>query len=51
MRELNKHPALALLPVLLGVLAFLLVIGPHVLDPQNIAWLKDGDRQRITWAG
>jgi hypothetical protein len=43
MRELNKHPALALLPVLLGVLAFLLVIGPHALDPQNIAWLKDGD--------
>ena len=43
MRELNKHPALALLPLLLGALAFFLVIGPRALDPQNIAWLKDGD--------
>lgn len=43
MRALNKHPALALLPLLLGVLAFFLVIGPRALDPQNIAWLKDGD--------
>lgn len=43
MRELNKHPALALLPLLLGVLAFFLVIGPRALDPQNIAWLKEGD--------
>lgn len=43
MREMNKHPALALLPLLLGVLAFFLVIGPRALDPQNIAWLKDGD--------
>jgi hypothetical protein len=43
MRGLNKHPALALLPLLLAILAFFLVIGPRVLDPQNIAWLKDGD--------
>lgn len=39
----NKHPALALLPILLGALAFFLVVGPRALDPQNIAWLKDGD--------
>ncbi|MBT2340893.1 MULTISPECIES: DUF6311 domain-containing protein [Pseudomonas] len=32
-----------LLPVLLGVLAFFLVIGPRVLDPTNIAWLGEGD--------
>ncbi|MGN8276540.1 DUF6311 domain-containing protein [Pseudomonas sp. SMN5] len=32
-----------LLPVLLGALAFLLVIGPRVLDPTNIAWLGEGD--------
>jgi hypothetical protein len=43
MRDLNKHPALALLPLLLGVFAFFLVIGPRALEPQNIAWLKDGD--------
>ncbi len=43
MKGLNKHPALALLPLLLGALAFFLVIGPRALDPQNIAWLKDGD--------
>ncbi|MDX9670474.1 MULTISPECIES: DUF6311 domain-containing protein [unclassified Pseudomonas] len=43
MKGLNKHPTLALLPILLGALAFFLVIGPRALDPQNIAWLKDGD--------
>ncbi|MGF6089637.1 DUF6311 domain-containing protein [Pseudomonas sp. 18173] len=43
MRGGSEHRALALLPLLLGVLAFFLVIGPRVLDPQNIAWLKDGD--------
>ncbi|MFY0730158.1 DUF6311 domain-containing protein [Pseudomonas sp. NFX15] len=43
MRDSNRHPALSLLPLLLGVLAFFLVVGPRVLDPQNIAWLKDGD--------
>lgn len=32
-----------LLPVLLGALAFLLVIGPRVLDPTNIGWLGEGD--------
>ena len=32
-----------LLPILLGALAFLLVIGPRVLDPTNIAWLGEGD--------
>ncbi|WP_434571810.1 hypothetical protein J3P88_22820 [Pseudomonas sp. Z3-6] len=33
----------SLLPILLGALAFLLVIGPRVLDPTNIAWLGEGD--------
>lgn len=33
----------SLLPVLLGVLAFLMVIGPRVLNPTNIAWLGEGD--------
>lgn len=32
-----------LLPILLGALAFLLVIGPRVLDPTNIGWLGEGD--------
>lgn len=33
----------SLLPLVLGVLAFLLVIGPRVLNPTNIAWLGEGD--------
>ncbi|WP_053214415.1 DUF6311 domain-containing protein [Pseudomonas sp. Q12-87] len=39
----GKHYLISSLPVLLGVLAFLLVIGPRVLDPTNIAWLGEGD--------
>ncbi|QIB04517.1 hypothetical protein GZ982_07380 [Pseudomonas fluorescens] len=39
----GKHYSLSLLPILLGALAFLLVIGPRVLDPTNIAWLGEGD--------
>lgn len=39
----RDHPVLVLLPLLLGVLTFFLVIGPHALDPQNIAWLEQGD--------
>jgi hypothetical protein len=43
MKDLAKHPALGVLPLLLGVLAFFCVIGPRALDPQNIAWLEQGD--------
>ncbi|MDO7899748.1 DUF6311 domain-containing protein [Pseudomonas citrulli] len=39
----GKHFPVFLLPLLLGALAFLLVIGPRVLDPTNIAWLGEGD--------
>ncbi|WP_053143563.1 DUF6311 domain-containing protein [Pseudomonas sp. P97.38] len=39
----GRHYLLSLLPLLLGALAFLLVIGPRVLDPTNIAWLGEGD--------
>ncbi len=39
----GKHPAVALLPLLMGLLAFFMVIGPRALDPQNIAWLASGD--------
>ena len=31
------------LPVLLGCVAFLVVVGPNVLNPRNIAWLGQGD--------
>ncbi|QKV61525.1 hypothetical protein HUW52_01085 [Pseudomonas sp. 43A] len=31
------------LPLLLGILAFFIVIGPRALNPQNIAWLGSGD--------
>ena len=30
-------------PWIFGVLAFLLVVGPEILNPQNISWLQDGD--------
>lgn len=43
MKDSRNHPALGLLPLLLGVLAFFCVIGPQALDPQNIAWLEQGD--------
>ncbi|WP_347904603.1 DUF6311 domain-containing protein [Pseudomonas purpurea] len=43
MTESGKQRAIALIPVLMGVLAFFMVIGPRVLDPQNIAWLENGD--------
>lgn len=35
--------AVAVLPLLMGVLAFLAACGPRVLDPQNIGWLGGGD--------
>lgn len=38
----ERYPV-SLLPILLGALAFVLVIGPRVLDPTNIAWLGEGD--------
>ncbi|WP_338800417.1 DUF6311 domain-containing protein [Pseudomonas sp. RSB 5.4] len=31
------------MPLLLGVVAFFIVIGPRALNPQNIAWLGSGD--------
>ncbi|WP_311886106.1 MULTISPECIES: DUF6311 domain-containing protein [unclassified Pseudomonas] len=43
MKASRNHPALGLLPLLFGVLAFFCVIGPQALDPQNIAWLEQGD--------
>lgn len=43
MKASPNHPALGVLPLLLGVLAFFCVIGPQALDPQNIAWLEQGD--------
>lgn len=38
-----KRLSVNLLPLLLGVLAFFIVIGPRALNPQNIAWLGSGD--------
>ena len=31
------------IPITLGVSAFLLVVGPHILNPNNIDWLVVGD--------
>lgn len=30
-------------PILLGIMAFYIVCGGRILDPQNIAWLANGD--------
>jgi len=43
MKDIREHPALSLLPLLLGALVFFLAIGPQALNPQNIAWLEQGD--------
>lgn len=43
MKALGKHWAVSLLPLLMGIVAFFMVIGPRALDPQNIAWLDSGD--------
>lgn len=38
-----RRPWVNALPLLLGVVAFFIVIGPRALNPQNIAWLSSGD--------
>ncbi|RON55177.1 DUF6311 domain-containing protein [Pseudomonas frederiksbergensis] len=43
MKDSGKRWAVTLLPLLIGVLAFFMVIGPRALNPQNIAWLGTGD--------
>lgn len=43
MKDSGKRLAVTLLPLLIGVLAFFIVIGPRALNPQNIAWLGVGD--------
>ncbi|WPX60323.1 MULTISPECIES: DUF6311 domain-containing protein [unclassified Pseudomonas] len=43
MKDSGKRLAVTLLPLLIGVLAFFLVIGPRALNPQNISWLSSGD--------
>ena len=34
---------LSALPLALGIVSFFIVVGPRVLNPMNIAWLKVGD--------
>lgn len=34
---------LSALPLALGIVSFLIVVGPRVLNPMNIAWLEVGD--------
>ncbi len=36
----------ALIPILFGVAAFLLVMGPWTLNPQNVAWIHGLDPQQ-----
>lgn len=38
-----RRPWVNALPLLLGVVAFFIVIGPRALNPQNIAWLGSSD--------
>lgn len=41
-----------LIPVLIGILIFFYVCGPRCLNPENIAWLYDGDSAQhyLGWA-
>ena len=41
-----------LLPFFLGILAFIMVVGPRALQPKNIAWLANGDpaQHYLGWA-
>lgn len=41
--NIKKEHFINISPVVLGVLAFLFVVGPRVLLPTNIAWLANGD--------
>ncbi|QAY84707.1 DUF6311 domain-containing protein [Pseudomonas arsenicoxydans] len=43
MTDSVKRLAINLLPLLIGVMAFFIIIGPRALNPQNIAWLGNGD--------
>lgn len=43
MKDSAKRLAVTLLPLMIGVLAFFIVVGPRALNPQNIAWLGQGD--------
>jgi hypothetical protein len=43
MKDFTRRLAVTLLPLMIGVLAFFIVVGPRALDPQNIAWLGQGD--------
>lgn len=41
--NIKKEHLINISPAVLGVLAFLFVVGPRVLLPTNIAWLANGD--------
>ena len=43
MKDLLKRLPVNLLPLLMGVLAFFIVVGPRALNPENIAWLGHSD--------
>ncbi|MCX2542002.1 DUF6311 domain-containing protein [Pseudomonas sp. COW5] len=43
MKDSARRLAVTLLPLMIGVLAFFIVVGPRALNPQNIAWLGQGD--------
>jgi hypothetical protein len=43
MKNFGNKLVESLSPLLLGVLAFFIIIGPRVLYPANIAWLGGGD--------
>ncbi len=43
MKDSAKRLAVTLLPLMIGVVAFFIVVGPRALNPQNIAWLGQGD--------
>lgn len=43
MNIIGKKGAENAFPLLLGILAFFIIVGPKALDPANLAWLEEGD--------
>jgi hypothetical protein len=43
MKIIEKKRGKNTFPLLLGILAFFVIVGPRALNPENIAWLGEGD--------
>ena len=39
----NRLSGKWILPSIIGLIAFLIIVGPSIINPLNIAWLEEGD--------